>query len=164
MATKEELTNGLEMVIRESRRLATDLSPEQWQGVVDLDGWKNQEVLAHIAGVGSVVVPMSGGLLSGAPINLTMDTVDQMNAGFVAQRAQKSPADLADEVETAYRGIIEFIKGAPDDALARNASVGGYRDIPASDILLRMTVLHGIGHIYSVYIGIFTAGMAAAAK
>ena len=52
MATRDELVGGIEMLIRECRRLATDLRPEQWEGVVDLDGWKNKEALAHIASIG----------------------------------------------------------------------------------------------------------------
>src|SRR4029079_12832916 len=64
MATKQEIIGGLETLIRESRRLSTDLTDAQWQRVVDLDGWKSSEVLAHRSGIGGMVVPLVSGLTS----------------------------------------------------------------------------------------------------
>ena len=59
MATKAELIAGYEVLIQEARRIAASLSPDQWALSVDLDGWKGVEVLAHVAGVGTLVVPMT---------------------------------------------------------------------------------------------------------
>jgi len=117
-------------------------------------------VLAHIAGIGGIVVPMMGGI-AGAPAGT--DTfaaidIDQINAGVVAARAGKTAKELADELETAYRGVIEFVKTAPDDVLAKRVTVAGYKDVPISDIAIRMVVMHGMAHIYSVYSSVMNAG------
>jgi hypothetical protein len=40
--------------------------------------------------------------------------------------------------------------------MSKRVTAGGYKDIPLSDILNRMVILHGLAHIYSVYSGIFT--------
>jgi hypothetical protein len=159
MATRDELVQGVEFLIRESRRLANDLSEEQWENVVDLDGWKNREVLAHIAGVGGMVVPMTGGLLNAPAGTDALGAVDinALNAGIVAQRAGKSATELADEVEKSYRGVIDWLKGADAAMLEKRVTAGGHKDVPAGDVLMRMVVLHGLGHVYSVYSSIFFA-------
>jgi hypothetical protein len=156
MATKQEIIGGLEFLIQESKRLSASLTPDQWAKVVDLDGWKNQEVLAHISSIGTVVVPMAGGFVNAAPgaDALAGANIDAMNAAFVSARAGKSAADLADEVATSYAGVIEFVRGTADDVLAKKVTAMGYKDVPLSDVLMRMVVMHGIAHIYSVYSGI----------
>jgi hypothetical protein len=161
MATKEELTRGIEQLIQESRRLANDVRAEDWEQVVDLDGWKSQEVLAHIAGTGGLIQPLVGGVVSAEPGTNAFANIniDQINAGVVAARAGKTPQELADEVETAYRGAIGFINGMEDDVLAKKVTVAGYVDVPLSDIMVRMVVLHGLAHIYSVYSSIMNRGM-----
>lgn len=161
MATKDEIIRGIEQLIQESRRLANDVRAEDWDQVVDIDGWKSQEVLAHIAGTGGLIQPMAGGFASAEPGSNAFANIniDQINAGVVAARAGKTPHELADEVETAYRGAIEFVKNAPDDLLAKKVTVAGYVDVPLSDLLIRMVVLHGMAHIYSVYSSIMNRGM-----
>lgn len=160
MATREEVVNGLSMLVQEGRRVANDLTDAQWDLVVDIDGWKATEVLAHIAGVGGMVVPMFGGI-AGAPSGtdaFAAVNIDQINAGIVAARAGKTAQELANELETAYRGVIEFVKNAPDDVLAKRVTVMGYEDVPVSDIAIRMVVMHGLAHIYSVYSSVMNAG------
>jgi hypothetical protein len=159
MATRDELISGLEMLIREGRRLATDLGPQQWEQVVDLDGWKNKEVLAHVASVGSLVPQMAGGFASAGPGNDAMASIDidQLNAAMVGQRAGKSATELADELESAYIGVIKFVREAPDELLTTRVTARGHKDIPMSDIMNRMVVLHGLGHVYSVYGSVFAA-------
>jgi len=70
MATKDDLISGLEMLIREGRRAAADLTDDQWSNMVDFDGWKNREVLAHVASLGPIVQPMLTSFVS-APTKWT---------------------------------------------------------------------------------------------
>jgi hypothetical protein len=160
MATREEVIGGISMLIQESRRIANDLTDEQWSLVVDLDGWKATEVLAHIAGIGSMIAPMISGI-AGAPAGsdgFAGVDIDQINAGVVAARAGKTAKELADELETAYKGVIEFVKTAPDALLAQPVTISGYKNVPVSDIAIRMVVMHGLAHIYSVYSSVMNAG------
>lgn len=157
MATREELIEGIERLIQEGKRVAADLTPEQLEKAVDVDGWKGKEMFAHVAGVGAMVAPMMTGL-SNAPAGT--DTfaaidIDQINAGIVAQRANKTAQELADELATNYRAVIEFVRNAPDELLNKRMTARGYKDVPASDIMNRMVVLHGLAHIYSVYASVF---------
>ena len=160
MATKEDIISGVELLIRESNRIANDLSEAQWNIVVDMDGWKGAEVLAHVAGIGGLVAPMVGGIAN-APAgtdSFAAFDIDQINAGIVAARAGKSAKELAAELETSYRGVIEFVKNASDDLMAQRVTVAGYKDVPISDIAIRMIIMHGVAHIYSVYSAVMNAG------
>jgi hypothetical protein len=160
VATKAEIIKGLELLIQEGHRIANDLTEDQWNLVVDLDGWKNKEVLAHIAGIGGVVVPMVSGMLNvpaGADALGAVD-IDQMNAGIVASKTGKTAKELAAELDAAYTGVIEFVKNAPDEVLAKRVTARGHKDVPISDIAVRMVMLHGLAHIYSVYSSVMNAG------
>ena len=153
MATREELISGLELVVQEGRRVAAALTEDQWAKTVDLDGWKNKEVLAHVASVGTLVQPMIGAWANapaGADVGAGLD-INALNEQLVAARRDKSIAELADEVSTTYAGVIQFVKEAPDDLLARKITIMGYKDVEASDLLVRMVILHGLAHIYSAY-------------
>ena len=159
MATNDELIMGLEVLIRETRRIAADLSEEQWEQAIDLDGWCNKQVLAHVAGIGAIVVPLVAAMAT-APEGRDITTgndINAMNAGIVDARAGKSAADLADEVARNYGAVIDYVRTAPEATLQKRATMGGHKDLPISDLLMRAIVLHGIGHIYSVYSGIFFA-------
>lgn len=157
MATRAELIAGYEFLIQEARRIAGSLRPEQWSQAVDQDGWKGAEVLAHVAGIGSVVVPMVTALLNApegsSPLNTA--TIDPMNAGIVAARAGKTPAELAEETAQTYGAVIEWVRNAPDDVLEKRVTAGGHKDVALGETLMRMTVLHGVAHIYSVYSAVF---------
>ena len=91
MATKAELIAGYDVLIQEARRIATALSPDQWALSVDLDGWKGVGALAHVAGVGTLVVPMASATLNAPDGSSPLDTstIDTINAGIVGARAGK---------------------------------------------------------------------------
>lgn len=153
MATKQELIGGYEFLIQEARRIAASLSAEDWTKAEDQDGWKNTEVLAHVAGIGGIVVPFATAMSNapaGADVGAAMN-IDEINAGIVAARAGKTPAELAEEVAAAYGGVIEWVRGVGDDVLEKRATMSGYKDVQVSDLLLRMTIMHGLGHIYAAY-------------
>jgi hypothetical protein len=77
--------------------------------------------------------------------------INALNAQLVGARAGKPVQELVDEIESAYKAVIEFVKSQPDDVLAQKRTFGGYVDVPSSDLLQRMVVLHGVAHIYSAY-------------
>lgn len=153
MATRDEIIAGLDMLIREGKRIGAQLTSDQWEKTVDLDGWKGSQVLAHVASIGTIVPQMAAafgsaapGADSGAAIN-----IDALNASLVGARADKTIAELVDEIASAYGAVIDFVKSAPDDLLARRVTFAGYKDVEMSDIVVRMVILHGFAHLYSAY-------------
>ena len=153
MATKQELTNGLQFLIDEGKRIGSQLDEAGWAKVQDNDGWKNKEVLAHVAAIGAIVPVFAQNLANAAPGADGQAGVDinALNAQLVGARAGKSVQELVDEIESAYKVVIEFIKSQPDDLLDQKRTFGGYVDVPLSDLMQRMVVLHGLAHIYSAY-------------
>jgi hypothetical protein len=157
VATKDEIIRGIELLIQEGQRAAMALTPEDWARTQDMDGWKSNEVLAHVASVGGLVAPMVQGMTNapdGANAGANID-IDALNAAMVGQRKDKTIAELASEISDAYTQVIEFVRTAPDETLAKKASFRGYVDVPVSDLLMRMVVLHGLAHLYSAYSAVF---------
>ena len=153
MTTKQEVIDGIEFLITEGKRLGDMMPAEGWAKVQDNDGWKNTEVLAHIAAISSIVVPFVTNMAnagSDANAGAGLD-IDALNAGLVGARAQKSVDELVAEIETGYRGVIDWAKQQPDDFFAQKRSFAGYQDVPLGDLAMRMVVLHGLSHIYSAY-------------
>ncbi|MDE3095987.1 MAG: DinB family protein [Chloroflexota bacterium] len=150
MATKTELIDGIQMLINESRRIGARFTDDEWAMAADEAGWTNKQVLAHVAAIGGIVVPMVGGMAS-APAGTDLGAnvnIDAMNAQLVGQRADKSIAALVSELETSYGGVIGYLRAAPDELLERRVTIGGFRDMPVGDLLMQMVVMHGIAHIY----------------
>jgi hypothetical protein len=157
MATKDEIVGGLQFVIQEAARMRDALSEDEWSRASDMDGWKNRQILAHLAGVGGIVIPFAGNLANAAPgtDGAAGVDIDALNSAMVAQRAEKSVPELVDEIRANYNAVADWLRGQPDDLLAKRVTVGGYKDVPFGDLLMRMVVLHGLGHIYSAYSAIF---------
>jgi hypothetical protein len=153
MATKQDMISGVEMLLRESQRIATVLRADEWARAHDSDGWKNNQIMAHIASVGTLVVPFMGNFNNAAPsqdAGAGLD-INALNAQMVGARADKSVQELADETSKAYGGVIEFIKGSDDAMWQQPRTMLGYKEVPLGDIFMRMVVLHGLSHIYEAY-------------
>jgi hypothetical protein len=153
MANKQEMIGGIEFLIQEGRRIGAALDDGAWAKAHDNDGWKNKEILAHVAGIGTIVVPFVQGMANaqpGADAGAGMD-IDALNAGLVGARAGKSVQELVDEIATAYGGVIEFVRSQPDEFWQQKRTFAGFAGIPLGDLLMRMIVLHGLAHIYSAY-------------
>jgi len=166
MATKDEIASGLQMLIQEARRIAGAFSEDDWARAHDMDGWRNKETLAHIAAVGGMVQPMVAGLANapeGANPGAGID-IDALNAATVGQRKDKSVQELTDEIATAYSGVIDFVRAAPQEQLDHIVSFRGYENVPISELLMRMVVLHGLAHIYSAYSAVFDSKPAVPAR
>ena len=159
MANKQDIISGLEFLVRESRRIADTLREDEWARAHDSDGWKNAQVLAHVASVGSIVVPFMSNMGNAAPdanAGAGLD-INALNAQFVAARADKSPKELADEAAANYGAVIEFVKGTQDDFWQQPRTIMGYEQVPIGDIFMRMVVLHGVSHIYEAYSAVMGA-------
>ena len=157
MATKQEIVNGLEFLIAEARRIATVLREDEWQRARDSDGWRNKQVLAHVAGVGGIVGPFlqqMGSAEPSADAGAGLD-INALNAALVAAREGKTAQELADEIETSYRGLIDFVQKSEDTFWQQPRTILGYTEVPMGDIFMRMVVLHGVSHIYEAYAAVF---------
>jgi hypothetical protein len=150
VATKDELTNGINVLIREGKRIGGRLTGDQWAAAGSEGGWSNRQILAHVAGVGAIVVPFVTSIANAAPgtdSSAGVD-IDAMNAQIVGQRADKTVPQLVDELAANYGGVIEWLRTAPDELLERRASFAVYQDLTLSDLMMQVVVMHGIAHLY----------------
>ena len=150
MATKEELTTGIQVLMTEANRIGGRLSDVQWAAAGDEGGWTNKQILAHVAGVGGMVVPFVTSLASAAPgadAGAGFD-IDALNAQIVGQRADKSVPQLVEEITTNYSGVVDWLRGAPQDTLDGKTSFLMYKDMTVSDLMMQIVVMHGISHLY----------------
>jgi hypothetical protein len=150
MATRDEVAGSLQVLINEARRIGARFTDDEWAAEGDEAGWTRKQVLAHIAGVGSMVVPFASSLANaGQGANLGENfNIDAINAQIVAQRADKSVAELVAEIESAYGAVIDYVGGAPDSLLETPVEFADFRGITLAEIVNQMVALHGIAHIY----------------
>jgi mycothiol maleylpyruvate isomerase-like protein len=153
MTTKQELISGIEFLVQEGKRIGSSLSDADWEKVIDQDGWRGKQALAHVASIGTIVPMFVNGMANQKPgddAGAGVD-VDQLNAGLVGARAGKSVQELVDEIDSGYRDVIKFVDSQPDEFWNRKATFMGYKDVPLIDLGMRMIVLHGLSHIYTAY-------------
>ena len=152
MATRQEITEGLEFLIRESRRIGErfDAAPAEWSGPGDDGGWTSKQVFGHVAGIGGIahkfaesVAAASPDVDAGEPFNMAI-----INAGLVKDRDDRTTRDIVDELAANYRNVIDWVKAAPDSVLEVRRTVGGYTNLTVSDIFMTAIVLHAIQHVY----------------
>lgn len=152
MATKQEIIDGLNMVIRESDRIAARQTDEEWAMPAQEQGWSNKQMYAHIAGVGTIVIPFATALLNapadGGGAGSGNVDINAINAGLVAARSDKSIDEIAKESAAAYSAVAEWVGTQPDEALERRVSFGPYKNMLAGDLLMQMVVMHGLAHLY----------------
>lgn len=95
-------------------KLARTLSPEEWAAPSDCDGWRVQDVIAHMTmGMRQVVDPAS----VPAPESDTSDVEQDMELGVTARKAW-SPAEVLADYEAISAQAIEVFGSLQDEPLA----------------------------------------------
>ena len=152
MTTREELIDGLQMVMREGRRVTSTFSPDDWKRQVhgEEGGWDRKRVYCHITAVAEITpayVPNLASLPEGGDAASGMD-FDAVNAQLVSAREHLGEKELMDAFETAYEKAIDFVQTMPEEQLQRQTRFGALRG-PVSDIMDSVLVLHSMAHMYS---------------
>lgn len=149
MATKAEITNGMEQLIVQAKRVAKLLDEQADWDTKRPAGWTPKEMYSHIAATGGMIVSMGAGLLA-APedADMTQSTnIGDLNAQTVNSMAAMTPEQLVQALETNYTKAIEWVNGLSDDQLAAKKTFAQMK-MPASELLANIGVLHGHHHLY----------------
>lgn len=152
MASKQELIDGVEFLIREARRIGDrfDADGAEWSMPGDDGGWNARQVFCHVAGIGTITPQFIEGLgkaPAGTDAGASVD-IDTVNAGLVQQRDGATGRQAVDELADAYGKVIEWVKATPESTFEQRATLGGYKNMTLSDIMMQAIVMHGIQHIY----------------
>lgn len=149
--TREQLIDGMQMIVREGLRTTKNYGPDDWQYIVhDEDGgWSVKKVYAHLAATAEAM-PGLVAMMQQAPADqnpLAGFDLDAFNAQGIAAKEELSETDVIESFTQAYEKLIEFVRGQPDEQLQQVRRVGQI-EAPGADLLQNIVVLHGMSHVY----------------
>ncbi len=148
MATKQELVDGIRFLVRETARVASHFSDDQWNAKT-VDGWTVKEVYAHILSTGrnmTLFLPMVRDLPAGVDLDSVIN-VDDVNAQGVAANIEQAPAQIVAGIAEAYEALVPVIEGLDEQLMAKEILFSPYR-LPVSELAATAIVLHGLAHTY----------------
>ena len=153
MTTRENLIDGLKMIVREGQRITSTFEPEDWKKPVHDDeggGWNRKQIYCHITAIGEIAPSMAPNLAAvpaGGDAGADVD-LDAMNAQLVAAKEGLSEAELMVAFTAAYEKLIDFVKEMPAEQLEAQTTFMAISGSVA-DVVDSLIVLHGLAHIYS---------------
>ena len=151
MTTREEIIDGLRIIIREGLRTTAGFGPDDWSYQVHDEGggWDAKQVYCHLIATADVVPALVGALTQtqeGQNAAASLD-IDAFNAQQVAAREALGEAELMEAFKTSHEKLIEFVQGMPDDQLQQRRRFGAL-EAPVAEIMQSTLMLHGLSHIY----------------
>lgn len=151
MTTRQEVIEGLQMMIREGKRTTAGFSDADWQHVVhdDEGGWSRKQVYCHLIATADVTpgfLSTLAGAQEGQNVGEGFD-IGQFNAQQVAAREGSSAEELMQAYETSYKQLIKAVQDMPAEHLELKRRFGSLEGSIA-DMLASMVVLHGLAHVY----------------
>ncbi len=151
MTTREELIDGLRIIIREGLRTTRDFGPDDWSYLVhdEEGGWTAKQVYAHLAATADIVPGFVGALSQaeeGQNAAARLD-IDDFNAQGIASREGLDGPELMAGFQASYEKLIEFVQGMPEEQLEQRRRFGAH-EAPVAEIMDSALVLHGLSHIY----------------
>ncbi len=151
MTTREDLIDGLKMIVREGLRTTATFGPDDWTYTVhdEENGWNTKQVYCHLTAIAEILPGMASQFAQagdGVDAAAGID-VGAMNAQAVAAKEQLSEADLMQEFQVSHEKAIEFVTGMPEEQLQHTLRVMDIQ-APLAEILDTLVILHGVMHIY----------------
>jgi hypothetical protein len=152
VTTRQELIDGLQLVLREGLRVTSAFAPDDWKKPAlggDGEGWTRKEVYSHLTAVAEITPGLVGNLTNlqpGQDAAAGLD-IDAFNAQTVAAKAGLSETELMAAYKSGFEKLIEFVKAMPDEQLEREAQFGELRG-KVGDVMDGVLVLHGAAHVY----------------
>ncbi len=151
MTTREELIDGLRMIVREGQRTTRDLTPDGWKQQVhdEEGGWNIKRIYCHLTATMDALPGFAAMLAQaqeGQNIGAGFD-IDAFNAQGVADREGMSESELMEAFKTSHEKAIELVQSMPDEQLEQKRRFGPLEGTVA-DIAATALVLHALSHIY----------------
>jgi hypothetical protein len=151
MTTREELIDGLRMVIREGLRTTAAFGADDWKAQVhdEEGGWNVKQVYCHLTatvdalpGFAALLAQSKEGQNPGAGFD-----INAFNAQGVADRQGMSESELMGAFKTSHEKAIDLIQNMPQEQLEQRRSFGPIEGTIA-EIADTALVLHALSHIY----------------
>ena len=152
MTTRQDLIDGLNMVMRQGLRLMSSFGPGDWERpvlhhdwqrqVMNQDaGWNRKQVYCHLTAIAQITLRMmQGERMSAADISRTNDEL-------VYQLQTLSGEELMQRFRQAHQDVLDLVASAPDQAISSPIKVGALEGA-ATDVMDSALVLHALSHLY----------------
>jgi hypothetical protein len=149
MATREELTTGLEFVTAQARRVAGMLdAANEWDVKRDA-GWTPKEMYAHVAAILGTMPVMGPSIIKTPPDTDIVEGMDiaEFNEQGVAAMRSMDPSLAVEAISTNSGKMSDWLTSLTDEQLE---SKHRFRGMPMtmSDFLMTVTVMHAIHHLF----------------
>ena len=148
----ETLANRLDQANDETIAAVGACSDDQWGKTCADEGWTVAVTAHHIA---SGYAPMTGliqALASGADLPaLTMEQIDQSNAGNATKFANVSQQETGDLLKTGGAAAVAAIRGLNDEQLDRSSVVlQGAPEMTTEQVVESVVIGSTTGHLASI--------------
>jgi hypothetical protein len=152
MATRQEIADTARGFIQRADKIATGLSPADWEKTTYEQGWTVKQTYCHLASMSGSIhyfvnmaknpPPPSGGVGSGAGFD-----VDAFNAMQVSQRQNRPTDEILKELRTGFESGLKFLDSVGDELLAQEMSTPFTEPGSLSDILIQSFTGHLTEHL-----------------
>ena len=122
----EALATALEEGARALAAFVSDLTDEQWQTPLLHDGRKVGVVVHHVSIVYPLEIEFAQSVAAGNPAGITIDAINEMNAGHAKQYDAISKQDALELLATNSAAAAAAIRSLTDEELDRSAPVPLY--------------------------------------
>ena len=150
------LANALEEGARSLAAFANSLTDEEWQSPVGHDGRKVGVIVHHVAIVYPLEIQFARSVANKEPAGITMDAVNQMNAGHAHDHDAVTQAETLKLLADNSAAAAEAIRSFTDEDLDAVAPVAFYGNAPLTCqfVLEDHAVRHSYHHLARIRAGL----------
>jgi hypothetical protein len=148
----EALATSLEAGARALATFANSLTDQEWQTPLPHDGRKVGIVVHHVAIVYPLEVMFARSVAAGTPDGITMDAINQMNAGHAREYDAITKEDALNLLATNSAAAAAAIRTLTDEDLDRAAPVPLYGNarLTCQFVLEDHAVRHSLHHLAKI--------------
>src|SRR5689334_14877305 len=145
----EALATSLEEGARALATFANSLTDKEWQTPLPHDGRKIGIVVHHVAVVYPLEIMFARSVAAGTPDGITMDAINQMNAGHAREYDAITKEDALNLLETNSAAAAAAIRTLTDEELDSAARVPLYGNarLTCQFVLEDHAVRHSLHHL-----------------
>jgi len=148
-ASRQDVIAELNSVRSDVDRLVAATPAGAWAKVVYGGGWDARQLLSHMAstsGVANFILMMAQGPAGAAGGGGGYD-IDQFNAQQGAMRAERTVAELLDEIRSNLARDIAAVEKAPEELMSRAFKAPWDVEGPVADVIVASLRGHFRGHL-----------------
>lgn len=148
-ATRQDVIDELTSVRGDLENLVKSAPADAWANPAHSDGWDARQLLSHIASTGGVAnftLMLARGPAGAATAGGSYD-IDQFNAQQVAMRAERTVAEILDELRANLARDLAAVEKAPDELLSKHFKTPWDVEGSVAEVIIESLRRHLRGHL-----------------